>query len=77
MDEDEDAPPMLVSADGNNNPAEARLSAELDDMKITKVPITIITGSSISSQLCGYNRLRCVEFDTACNMLVEKASISS
>ena len=48
MDEDdEDAPPMLVSADGNLDPVEARLSAEIVGMKIAKVPITIITGQSI------------------------------
>ena len=43
MDNDEDGPPMLVAADGNENEAE-RPNAETDDVKITKVPITIITG---------------------------------
>ena len=43
-DDDDDAPPMLVAADTSGDPAEARESAKADDMKITKVPITIITG---------------------------------
>ena len=72
MDEDEDVPPMLVSADGNSDPTEARLSAQIDDMKIAKVPITIITGQSISSRLCEHNILCCVEFDTASDILAEK-----
>ena len=47
MDDDDDAPPMLVAADGTApDDVEGRLSAEMTDVKITKVPITIITGSS-------------------------------
>ncbi|KAF2774484.1 cobW-domain-containing protein [Teratosphaeria nubilosa] len=45
MDEDDDAPPMLVTADGDQlDPYEATLSAEMEDAKISRVPITIITG---------------------------------
>lgn len=43
MDEEEDAPPMLVTA-GGTNPTEATLSADMENVKITRVPITIITG---------------------------------
>lgn len=43
MEEDDDLPPTLVNADGTTATDEA-LSAELDDVKIAKVPITIITG---------------------------------
>ena len=44
MDEDDDAPPLLVSADNNTDPVDARLSADLTDTKLSRVPITIITG---------------------------------
>ena len=45
MDEDDGGPPMLVdAADGNSDPAEARLSAEMNDVKVARVPITVITG---------------------------------
>ncbi|RMY67716.1 hypothetical protein D0863_07617 [Hortaea werneckii] len=43
MDEDEDAPPMLVAADGSD-PAASTLNAEMEDVKIARVPISIITG---------------------------------
>ena len=43
MDEDDDGPPMLVAVDGD--PVETRLSAEMDNISLLKVPITIITGS--------------------------------
>lgn len=43
MDEEDDAPPMLVSADGADA-VEANLSGEMEDMQVTKVPISIITG---------------------------------
>lgn len=47
MDDDDDAPPMLVAADGTAaDEVEGRLSADMNDAKITKVPITIITGTS-------------------------------
>ena len=43
MDEEDDLPPMLVTADGSD-PVEAGLTAGMEDVKVTKVPITIITG---------------------------------
>ncbi|KAF2217734.1 hypothetical protein CERZMDRAFT_30498 [Cercospora zeae-maydis SCOH1-5] len=43
MEDDDELPPMLVNADGTTA-ADQALSAELDDVKIAKVPITIITG---------------------------------
>ncbi|KAJ9629895.1 hypothetical protein H2203_002279 [Taxawa tesnikishii (nom. ined.)] len=43
MDVDDDAPPMLVVS-GAQPDAPENLSAEMDDMSVTKVPITIITG---------------------------------
>ena len=50
MDEDDDAPPMLVEADGpNTRAAEAALSADMEDIKISRVPITIITGRCVVS----------------------------
>lgn len=42
--DDEEAPPMLVDADGKDVVEDAGLSAEMDDVKVTKVPITVITG---------------------------------
>jgi hypothetical protein len=45
MDEEDEAPPMLVAADGSTDPTETALNAEMEDVKITKVPITIITGT--------------------------------
>ena len=44
MDEDDDAPPMLVAADGSD-PAASTLNAEMEDVKIARVPISIITGT--------------------------------
>ena len=47
MDFDDDAPPMLVSAD---QPDDAEnLSNHVDDMNLTRVPITIITGMDLRS----------------------------
>lgn len=43
MDDDDDVPPMLVAAD-SGDAAEEALTSEMEDVKITKVPITIITG---------------------------------
>ncbi|KAI7719572.1 cobW-domain-containing protein [Hortaea werneckii] len=43
MDEDDDAPPMLVAADGSD-PAASTLNADMEDVKIARVPISIITG---------------------------------
>lgn len=51
MEEDDDGPPMLVSADGTIDPAETALSAEMEDIQVTKVPITIITGRHIHMEL--------------------------
>ncbi|KAK5167074.1 uncharacterized protein LTR77_007804 [Saxophila tyrrhenica] len=44
MENDDDGPPMLVAAGGSTDPAESDLMAEMEDVKIAKVPITIITG---------------------------------
>ena len=47
MDFDDDAPPMLVSAD---QPDDAEnLSNHVDDLNLTRVPITIITGMDLLS----------------------------
>lgn len=47
MDFDDDGPPMLVSAD---QPDDAEnLSKHVDDMNLTRVPITIITGMDLLS----------------------------
>ncbi|KAK6396958.1 hypothetical protein LTR65_007457 [Meristemomyces frigidus] len=43
MDEDDDGPPMLVAA-GESDQGEAALNAELEDVQLARVPITIITG---------------------------------
>jgi len=43
MDEEDDAPPLLVTAE-DGDPVEASLNAEMEDVKIARVPITIITG---------------------------------
>ena len=45
MDFDDDGPPMLVAADQLNDTED--LSAEVDDMSLTRVPITIITGMQL------------------------------
>lgn len=45
--DDDELPPMLVTADGSTA-AEEALSVELDQVKIVKVPITIITGRYVS-----------------------------
>lgn len=44
IDDEYDGPPMLVDVNGHIDPAEATLNAEMKDVNITKVPITIITG---------------------------------
>jgi len=43
--EDDDGPPMLVDSNGVDN-EDANLNAEMEDVKVTKVPISIITGQS-------------------------------
>lgn len=43
MEDEDDVPPMLVATDGSTA-ADVNLSAKLGDFKITRVPITIITG---------------------------------
>lgn len=45
IDFDDDGPPMLVAADQPNDTED--LSAEVDDMNLTRVPITIITGMQL------------------------------
>jgi hypothetical protein len=47
MDFDDDGPPMLVAA-GQSDDTE-NLSADVDDMNLTRVPITIITGMQLQS----------------------------
>lgn len=44
MDSEDDAPPMLIAADAGGNDSDAALNAEMEDVKINKVPISIITG---------------------------------
>lgn len=41
--DDDDGPPMLVDSNGVDN-EDADLNAETEDVKPTKVPISIITG---------------------------------
>jgi ABC-type ATPase involved in cell division len=43
IDSDDEAPPMLV-ADGGINADIKSLVTTLDDVRLTKVPITIVTG---------------------------------
>lgn len=43
MNDEDDGPPMLVSADGVDE-ADASLNAEMADVQMNKVPISIITG---------------------------------
>ena len=45
----DDEPPMLVEA-GEQKDVPGDLSGGLEDMNLTKVPITIITGESIKIQ---------------------------
>lgn len=47
IDEDlDDAPPLLVTGDGNSVvEAPDGLQTELEELRITKVPITIVTGT--------------------------------
>lgn len=45
MDFDDDGPPMLVAADQPNDTED--LSADVEDMNLTRVPITIITGTQL------------------------------
>jgi hypothetical protein len=48
MDFDDDGPPMLVAA-GQSDDTE-NISADVDDMNLTRVPITIITGMHLSNR---------------------------
>lgn len=43
MDEDDESPPMLVAANGTNG-GDSTLEAGMEDVKIARVPITVITG---------------------------------
>lgn len=43
MDDDDDGPPMLVDAEGNEAD-EATLATDMKEAKVSKVPISIITG---------------------------------
>ena len=51
LDEDDDGPPLLVAADGGN-PTDSALAAETGELKIARVPITIITGELDSAEKC-------------------------
>ncbi len=44
--DDDEEPPMLVDARDVEEPSVATLSTEMEDVQITKVPITIITGKA-------------------------------
>jgi hypothetical protein len=48
MDFDDDGPPMLVAADQSDDTKD--LSADVDDINLKRVPITIITGMQLSSR---------------------------
>jgi len=44
-DVDADGPPLLIEVDKQqDNDVEERLSADVDDINLVKVPITIVTG---------------------------------
>lgn len=43
MNDEDDGPPMLVSSE-NVDDVDASLNAEMEDVQIKKVPISIITG---------------------------------
>jgi hypothetical protein len=49
MDEDDDAPPLLVSADGAPVVVEDPADVKLDPEKLPRVPITIITGMEMAN----------------------------
>lgn len=58
--DDDDAPPMLVDSEGKVDEAEASLNAEMEDVQVTKVPISIITGERIVFLISGHRMvLRC------------------
>lgn len=42
MDIDDDEPPLLVSQSDQNDAG--NIAAEMEDLQVTKVPITLITG---------------------------------
>lgn len=81
MDVEDDGPPMLISADGDADPQEAALTVEMEDVKITKVPITIITGRCIEPAfLCHFARVHlypkiCPRIIRLRNFRMENASI--
>lgn len=49
--DDDDAPPMLVAADGSDLADDANLNAEMEDVKVSKVPISIITGKRLATDV--------------------------
>jgi hypothetical protein len=54
IDSDDELPPNLIAVDGTQSPTETALSAAMGDVKVAKVPITIITGKQTSCIfLCG------------------------
>lgn len=44
----DDEPPMLVEAGGQTDAPE-NITADMEDLNVSRVPITIITGKSLSS----------------------------
>jgi len=51
MENEEDAPPLLVV--NNDSNADMGLDSELDDLSLVKVPITIVTGTK-----CALRKIR-------------------
>jgi hypothetical protein len=49
MDDGDDVPPLLVEAD-HVDAAETALATEMKDVKLARVPITIITGTTTTPQ---------------------------
>lgn len=47
FDDDDDAPPLLVAA-GEADAVPEGLDAQMEDLNLVKVPITIVTGECLS-----------------------------
>ena len=48
MDIDEDEPPSLVNVGQINKRALSPMSSQMQDLKLSKVPLTIVTGMSLA-----------------------------